>query len=62
MTNNDENQCPCQGKPHTLECLYGHFLSYTNQADTPSLRQAYEHGYDAGERPPVAPLGEDENE
>lgn len=40
--------CPCNGNPHTLECLYEHFLAYTGYKDTPELKIAYEHGYEAG--------------
>ncbi|MBU0901923.1 MAG: hypothetical protein KKH62_08180 [Gammaproteobacteria bacterium] len=36
--------CMCGGNPHTTQCLYEHFLSYSGMADQPTLRYAYFHG------------------
>lgn len=36
--------CECGGSPHTTECLYEHFLSYSQMTDHPLLRYAYFHG------------------
>ena len=40
----DGDPCMCGGNPHTTQCLYEHFLSYSGLADQPTLRYAYFHG------------------
>jgi len=40
-------QCKCNGNPHTLECLYQHFLSYTGYEHSESLFKAYSDGADS---------------
>lgn len=37
-------RCMCGGSPHTGQCLYEHFLSYSGLTDQPLLRYAYFHG------------------
>ena len=37
-------RCMCGGSPHTGQCLYEHFLSYSGLTDQPLLRYAYLHG------------------
>ena len=39
-----DTKCSCGGDPHTMECYYEHFLNYTDQKDSPAIRQAYFHG------------------
>lgn len=39
-----DTKCSCGGDPHTMECYYEHFLSYTDQEDSPAIRQAYFYG------------------
>lgn len=40
----DGERCMCGGSPHTGQCLYEHFLSYSGLTDQPLLRYAYFHG------------------
>lgn len=42
-----KSECSCGGHPHTAECAYQHFLSYSGRVDTPELRVAFHHGYGA---------------
>lgn len=44
-------QCKCNGNPHTLECLYQHFLSYTGYEHSESLFKAYSDGADSRAMP-----------
>lgn len=51
--------CMCGGNPHTTQCLYEHFLSYSGLADQPTLRYAYFHGADTQcELPSAGGVGE----
>jgi len=36
--------CQCGGSPHTVDCMYQHFLSYTSFTDSKELKMAYAHG------------------
>lgn len=49
--------CMCGGNPHTTECLYEHFLSYSGLIDHPLLRYAYFHGAGSGCDKPAASAG-----
>lgn len=49
--------CTCGGNPHTTECLYEHFLSYSGLIDHPLLRYAYFHGEGSGCDKPAASAG-----
>lgn len=55
-----QTQCSCGGSPHTQDCMFQHFLSYSGCWRQPDniramLRNAYIHGLDANPAYRTAP-------